>query len=135
MTAVPEIRCPKTVPTKMPGEDALITTPQPTAERSIGRRMSDGADDKIADYIGGFARACGRAAVTDRQPNSAADTAVDCRVRHSQGGDATRHPPGARGGHQRRLRKQQRLHRSRLSCVPAFLDQAGMLAERLRQHA
>jgi hypothetical protein len=37
----------------MPGEDALIATLRPTTERSIGRRMSDGADDKITDHNGG----------------------------------------------------------------------------------
>jgi hypothetical protein len=42
---------------EMAGEDALIATPQPTAERSIGRRMRDRADDKIAAHSGGYMRA------------------------------------------------------------------------------
>ena len=77
----------------------------------------------------------GARAVTDRQPISA-DTAVDCRVRHSQGGEAVNAaPPGTHGGHQRRLCKQQRMRRPRQSRVPVFLDQAGVPAKRLRQHA
>ncbi len=79
-------------------------------------------------YYGRYARLRARA-VTD-------DTAVDCRVRHSQGDEAVNAaPPCTHGGHQRRLRKQQRMRRSRQPRVPAFLDQAGVPAERLRQHA